>query len=89
MRTAEKVVQRRVALALSHLCSPDDQKVVFIDYDGKNLVPSFTKLPFCSKNHLNWFQSYMVLQFLQFCCYMFNVFFKDLSCCWNFLNQLT
>ena len=34
MRVAEKVVQRRVALALAHLCLPDDQKTVFIDGNG-------------------------------------------------------
>ncbi|KAG6759385.1 hypothetical protein POTOM_035861 [Populus tomentosa] len=31
MRVAEKAVQRRVALALAHLCSPDDQRAIFIN----------------------------------------------------------
>ncbi|KVI03944.1 Armadillo [Cynara cardunculus var. scolymus] len=31
MRIAERSVQRRVALALAHLCSPDDQKTIFVD----------------------------------------------------------
>ncbi|KAG6597456.1 ARM REPEAT PROTEIN INTERACTING WITH ABF2, partial [Cucurbita argyrosperma subsp. sororia] len=31
MRVAEKAVQRRVSLALAHLCSPDDQRTIFID----------------------------------------------------------
>ncbi|CAK9151067.1 unnamed protein product [Ilex paraguariensis] len=38
MRVAEKVVQRRVALALAHLCLPDDQKTVFIDSNGLDLL---------------------------------------------------
>ncbi|XAR61202.1 hypothetical protein NMG60_11034840 [Bertholletia excelsa] len=35
---AEKAVQRPVALALAHLCSPDDQKTVFIDNNGLELL---------------------------------------------------
>lgn len=35
MRVGEKVVQRRVALALAHLCSPDDQRTIFTDNIGK------------------------------------------------------
>ncbi|XP_047941928.1 ARM REPEAT PROTEIN INTERACTING WITH ABF2-like isoform X2 [Salvia hispanica] len=31
MRMGERNVQRRVALALAHLCSPDDQQTIFID----------------------------------------------------------
>ncbi|CAI9768752.1 unnamed protein product [Fraxinus pennsylvanica] len=38
MRVGEKVVQRRVALALAHLCSPDDQKTIFIDNTGLELI---------------------------------------------------
>jgi ABC-type branched-subunit amino acid transport system permease subunit len=34
MRVAEKAVQRRVALALAHLCSPDDQRAIFINNSG-------------------------------------------------------
>ncbi|KAJ4833769.1 hypothetical protein Tsubulata_012646 [Turnera subulata] len=34
MRVAEKAIQRRVALALAHLCSPDDQRTIFIDNNG-------------------------------------------------------
>uniref|UniRef100_A0A9I9CPG8 BTB domain-containing protein n=1 Tax=Cucumis melo TaxID=3656 RepID=A0A9I9CPG8_CUCME len=34
MRVAEKAVQRRVSLALAHLCSPDDQRTIFIDNNG-------------------------------------------------------
>ncbi|KAH7522347.1 hypothetical protein FEM48_Zijuj07G0128700 [Ziziphus jujuba var. spinosa] len=34
MRVGEKNVQRRVALALAHLCSPDDQRTIFIDSNG-------------------------------------------------------
>ncbi|KAI3449636.1 hypothetical protein Pfo_006301 [Paulownia fortunei] len=38
MRVGEKNVQRRVALALAHLCSPDDQKTIFIDNNGLVLL---------------------------------------------------
>ncbi|XP_010277774.1 PREDICTED: ARM REPEAT PROTEIN INTERACTING WITH ABF2-like isoform X2 [Nelumbo nucifera] len=38
MRVAEKPVQRRVALALAHLCSPDDQRAIFIDNNGLELL---------------------------------------------------
>ncbi|XWS54010.1 hypothetical protein CRYUN_Cryun10bG0051100 [Craigia yunnanensis] len=38
MCVAEKPVQRRVALALSHLCSPDDQRTIFIDNNGLELL---------------------------------------------------
>ncbi|CAI0466232.1 unnamed protein product [Linum tenue] len=38
MRVAEKAVQRRVALALAHLCAPDDQRVIFIDNGGLELL---------------------------------------------------
>ncbi|KAL5701840.1 hypothetical protein ACHQM5_027133 [Ranunculus cassubicifolius] len=38
MRVAEKVVQRRVASALAHLCSPDDQTTIFIDNNGLELL---------------------------------------------------
>ncbi|XP_072975795.1 ARM REPEAT PROTEIN INTERACTING WITH ABF2 isoform X2 [Typha angustifolia] len=31
MRVSEKSVQRRVSLALAHLCSPEDQQKIFID----------------------------------------------------------
>ncbi|EEF41701.1 protein binding protein, putative [Ricinus communis] len=31
MRVAERTVQRRIALALAHLCAPDDRKAIFID----------------------------------------------------------
>ena len=42
MRVAEKAVQRRVALALAHLCSPEDQRTIFIDNNGM----SFSSLTF-------------------------------------------
>lgn len=38
MRVAEKAVQRRVSLALAHLCSPDDQRTIFIDNNGLELL---------------------------------------------------
>ncbi|KAL3648837.1 hypothetical protein CASFOL_005240 [Castilleja foliolosa] len=41
MRAEEKNVQRRVALALAHLCSPDDQRTIFIDKNGLGLLLEF------------------------------------------------
>ncbi|KAL8214942.1 hypothetical protein R6Q57_004391 [Mikania cordata] len=38
MRIAERPVQRRVALALAHLCSPDDQKTIFVDGSGLSIL---------------------------------------------------
>ncbi|GAA0167258.1 hypothetical protein LIER_22231 [Lithospermum erythrorhizon] len=38
MRVTESVIQTRVALALAHLCSPDDQKTIFIDNNGLELL---------------------------------------------------
>ncbi|KAL2238871.1 UNVERIFIED_CONTAM: hypothetical protein Sindi_1078800 [Sesamum indicum] len=38
MRVGEEDIRRRVALALAHLCSPDDQKKIFIDYNGLALL---------------------------------------------------
>ncbi|CAL0314570.1 unnamed protein product [Lupinus luteus] len=38
MRDSEKAFQRRVALALAHLCSPDDQRKIFIDHHGLELL---------------------------------------------------
>ncbi|KAJ7954914.1 ARM repeat protein interacting with ABF2 [Quillaja saponaria] len=38
MRVSEKAVQRRVALALAHLCSPDDHRAIFIDNYGLELL---------------------------------------------------
>lgn len=36
MRVAEKSVQRRIVLALAHLCSPEHQKIIFLDANGIN-----------------------------------------------------
>lgn len=43
MRVSERSVQRRIALALAHLCSPDDQSSVFVDSSGKYSAPLFIK----------------------------------------------
>lgn len=40
MRSVDKVVQRRVACTLAHLCSPDDQRTIFIEHHG--MIPSFS-----------------------------------------------
>lgn len=34
MRIEEKPIQIRIALALAHLCSPEDQRTIFIDNNG-------------------------------------------------------
>ncbi|KAL3626093.1 hypothetical protein CASFOL_029642 [Castilleja foliolosa] len=41
MRAEEKNIQRRVALALAHLCSPNDQRTIFIDKNGLSLLLEF------------------------------------------------
>ncbi|XP_041989771.1 ARM REPEAT PROTEIN INTERACTING WITH ABF2-like isoform X2 [Salvia splendens] len=38
MRMGERNVQRRVALALAHLCSPDDHQTIFVDNNGLALL---------------------------------------------------
>ncbi|CAN8244111.1 unnamed protein product [Cochlearia groenlandica] len=38
MRISEKSIQRRVSLALAHLCSPEDQRTIFIDDNGLELL---------------------------------------------------
>ncbi|KAJ6412327.1 hypothetical protein OIU84_005396 [Salix udensis] len=38
MRVSERNVQRRIALALAHLCTPDDRKVIFLDKNGLDLL---------------------------------------------------
>lgn len=49
MRTAEKTIQIRIALALAHLCDPKDGKLIFIDNNGKHLIfrISFSNKLFC------------------------------------------
>ncbi|XP_062085796.1 ARM REPEAT PROTEIN INTERACTING WITH ABF2-like [Humulus lupulus] len=38
LRVADRTIQRRVALALAHLCAPDDRKTIFIDNNGLDLL---------------------------------------------------
>ncbi|KAL8100814.1 ARM REPEAT PROTEIN INTERACTING WITH ABF2-like [Apium graveolens] len=45
MRVSEKSIQRRVALALAHLCSADDQKTIFIDGSGLGLLLELLESP--------------------------------------------
>ncbi|KAL1832844.1 hypothetical protein ACET3Z_002495 [Daucus carota] len=45
MRVAEKSSQRRVALALAHLCSADVQKAIFIDGGGLELLLELIESP--------------------------------------------
>lgn len=46
MRIGEKVVQRRVALALAHLCLPGDQRTIFVDNNGNCYMSSYPYRPF-------------------------------------------
>jgi len=34
MRVSERNIQRRIALALAHLCTPNDRKVIFLHKNG-------------------------------------------------------
>eukprot|EP00252_Welwitschia_mirabilis_P019885 TRINITY_DN4718_c0_g1_i2.p1 TRINITY_DN4718_c0_g1~~TRINITY_DN4718_c0_g1_i2.p1 ORF type:complete len:262 (+),score=45.97 TRINITY_DN4718_c0_g1_i2:115-900(+) len=38
MRVSDKCIQRRVALALAHLCSVSDQRMIFIDNNGLDIL---------------------------------------------------
>ncbi|GAB4843425.1 hypothetical protein Ancab_013387 [Ancistrocladus abbreviatus] len=38
MRVGEKAVQIQLAMALAHLCSPEDQRIIFIDNNGLELL---------------------------------------------------
>ncbi|XP_024388979.1 ARM REPEAT PROTEIN INTERACTING WITH ABF2 isoform X3 [Physcomitrium patens] len=38
LRTADKVVQRRVATTLAHFCCPDDQRLIFIENNGMDVL---------------------------------------------------
>ncbi|GLT52748.1 hypothetical protein SLA2020_260700 [Shorea laevis] len=38
MQVSDKVVQRRIAWTLAHLCAPHDQKTIFIDNNGLELL---------------------------------------------------
>ncbi|KAK9726108.1 hypothetical protein RND81_05G190800 [Saponaria officinalis] len=38
MRVADRTIQRRIALALAHLCSPNHQRRIFIDSNGLELL---------------------------------------------------
>lgn len=43
MRVGDKAVQRQVALALAHLCSPEDQRTIFVDNNGLELLLGLLK----------------------------------------------
>ncbi|PKA54839.1 arm repeat protein interacting with ABF2 [Apostasia shenzhenica] len=38
MRIEEKLIQRRIALSLAHLCSPEDQRTIFIENNGLDVL---------------------------------------------------
>lgn len=52
MRVADKIVQKRVALALAHLSSPDDLRKIFIENAGMIVLivyhPSFFYIVYVS-----------------------------------------
>lgn len=56
MRVAERVVQKRVALAFAHLCSPDDLRTIFIDNNGMShplyLNHTFHGVFFCIETYI-------------------------------------
>uniref|UniRef100_A0A803NAY5 BTB domain-containing protein n=1 Tax=Chenopodium quinoa TaxID=63459 RepID=A0A803NAY5_CHEQI len=51
MRVGEKSVQRQVALALAHLCSPEDQRSIFIDNNGLELLLGLLKSTNTKQQH--------------------------------------
>ncbi|KAK4355523.1 hypothetical protein RND71_024494 [Anisodus tanguticus] len=53
MRIGEKLIQRRVALALAHLCSPDDQKTIFIDNNVDAAPPSPVPQVYLGEQYVN------------------------------------
>ncbi|CAO2821854.1 unnamed protein product [Amaranthus hypochondriacus] len=51
MRVGEKTIQRQVALALAHLCSPEDQRSIFIDNNGLELLLGLLKSSNAKQQH--------------------------------------
>ncbi|KAK9672003.1 hypothetical protein RND81_12G069500 [Saponaria officinalis] len=51
MRGGEKAVQRQVALALAHLCSPEDHKRIFITENGLELLLVLLKSSSSKQQH--------------------------------------
>ncbi|RDY00397.1 Arm repeat protein with ABF2, partial [Mucuna pruriens] len=45
MRSEEEVVQRRIAIALAYLCSPNDRKTIFINNNGLELLLGLLESP--------------------------------------------
>ncbi|GKB29834.1 ARM repeat protein interacting with ABF2-like protein, partial [Tanacetum coccineum] len=45
MHNAEKFVQRRISLALAHLCSPEDQEAIFVDNYGLAILLELLQSP--------------------------------------------
>lgn len=91
MRTAAKAVQKRVALALAHLCASNDRKTIFVDNNGIsvfyfNCYHSFIFL------HIDYCEQFFLLFFLSRLRYLTASlwapvnFFQDWSCYWAFLS---
>ncbi|GAB4829604.1 hypothetical protein Ancab_019272 [Ancistrocladus abbreviatus] len=51
MRVADKTVQKRVALALAHLCSPEHQRRIFIDSNGLELLLELLQISSLKQQH--------------------------------------
>ncbi|KAL9232841.1 hypothetical protein vseg_007905 [Gypsophila vaccaria] len=51
MRGGEKAVQRQVALALAHLCSPEDQRRIFIVENGLEILIGLLKSSSSKQQH--------------------------------------
>ncbi|OVA05484.1 BTB/POZ-like [Macleaya cordata] len=51
MRMEDKIVQRRVALALAHLCSPDNLRAIFIDNNGLELLLGLLGSTYAKQQH--------------------------------------
>ncbi|KAL0736001.1 hypothetical protein Bca4012_012211 [Brassica carinata] len=45
MRSTEKTIQRRIALAFAHLCDPKDGKLIFVDNNGIEFLLELLYLP--------------------------------------------
>ncbi|KAK4376279.1 hypothetical protein RND71_006956 [Anisodus tanguticus] len=53
IRVGENVIQRRISLVLAHLCSPDDQKTIFIDNGVDAAPPSPTPQVYLGEQYVN------------------------------------
>ena len=80
MRVGEKTIQRQVALALAHLCSPEDQRSIFIDNNGMSCTWSWMYLKFIL---FIWISSFSTIDVMFYC------FFQGWNCFLGFSNLRT